>query len=196
MKSIVAAALLLAVLASSALAATGTPTQTVKTAVDQILVLLRDPTYKGSGKKSSQGEKIIAIVEGVFDFRAFSVRTLGKNWKEFSPAQQDEFVKLYTELLEDTYLERVQQYSDEDVVFTEEVKLDDTKSEVRTNIIAKTGPIPLFYRLYSKDGAWKVYDVLVENVSLVNNYRSQFDDILKNGKAEDLLKRLRDKTAS
>lgn len=201
MKTCLAVILLLVLTVAGAIPAraaddAASPRAVVKQAVDGVLALLRDPAYQSPSAKAGLDGKILTIVEAHFDFRAFTVRTLGRNWQSFSPAQQEEATKLYTTLLENTYLDRVRQYSGEEVTYGEALKLDDTKSEVRTTLVTKTGPIALNYRLYLKGGTWMVYDVIVENVSLVNNYRSQFAEILNNGKPEDLLRSLREKVAA
>lgn len=187
---------LLCMLLMTGVAHASTAMQLVETKVNEILEILRDPAYASAAKKDEQSDKIFVIVGEIFDYRIFSMRTLGQNWRKLTPAQQNEFVQLYSELLRKTYMERVQSYSNETVRFDSEVQLDPTKSEVRTAILTSSGEIPLFYRLYNKDGTWRVYDVLVEGISLVKNYRSQFNDIIRKGSAEELLQKLRDKVVS
>ena len=187
---------LLCVLLLAGVVHAGTAMQLVETKVNEILEILRDPAYASEAKKNEQSEKIFTIVGEIFDYRIFSMRTLGQNWRQLTPAQQNEFVQLYSELLRKTYMERVQNYSNETVRFDSEVQLDPKKSEVRTAILTSSGEIPLFYRLYNKDGTWRVYDVLVEGISLVKNYRSQFNDIIRKDSAEELLQKLRDKVVS
>ena len=165
------------------------PKPVIAKAVEQILGFLRDPALQSA--RDAQAVKIKSVARTIFDYRVISMRTLGRHWKSFSPAQQEEFVTLYSDLLENTYVKRLQAYQNEQVVVGEEVKLEEGKTEVRTSVLAAAGPVPISYRMYQKDGAWKVYDVLAEGISLTNNYRTQFNDIMSKGGPEDVLNSLR-----
>ncbi len=169
------------------------PEEVVKTHINKVFEILRDPALKGESGKKVKAEKIRAISEELFDFTELSKRSLGQNWEKFSPDQQKEFVKLYQTLLEETYSGKITGYTDEKVVFKKEVPLSDKMVEVQTAVFTKTSEIPIFYRLMEKNQDWKVYDVVIEEVSMVMNYRSQFREILSNKSPEDLLKILRKK---
>jgi len=121
-------------------------------------------------------------------------RSLAQNWNKRTPEEQKEFVSLYSDLLENAYIRKIEKYEDEKVVYGEE-KTEGTYASVKTNIVTtKEVSIPIEYRLVREDSQWKVYDVVIEGVSLVNNYRNQFNSILRSGSYEDLVKRLKGKT--
>ena len=148
---------------------------------------------KSESAKKVKKDKIRAISREMFDFPELSKRTLAQNWSKFNPAQQKEFVELYTSLLEDTYSNKILAYSDEKITFTKEVPLSEKTVEVQSTVLRTKGDIPIYYRVIMKDGSWRVYDVVIEGVSLINNYRSQFKEILANKPPESLLETLRKK---
>jgi len=171
----------------------GVPLDTVKTHVDKVLDVLRDPSLKPESAKKLRKDKIRAIAEKMFDFAELSKRTLAQNWSKFTPEQQKEFISLYRSLLEDTYSDKIMLYTDEKILFTKETPLTEKTVEVQSTVIRKTEEIPINYRVILKDGSWMVYDVVIEGVSLINNYRSQFREILANKPPESLLETLRKK---
>ncbi|MEN6421998.1 MAG: ABC transporter substrate-binding protein, partial [Smithella sp.] len=119
--------------------------------------------------------------------------TLARNWNNFNPAQRAEFVKLFEQILEKAYIDKILDYSNEKVNFYQENMLSGNQAEIQSKIITSSKEIPIFYRMILKDGKWKVYDVVVENVSLVQNYRTQFSDILAKNTPDQLLEILRKK---
>jgi phospholipid transport system substrate-binding protein len=171
----------------------GVPLETVKGHLDKVLDVLRDPSLKAESAKKAKKDRIRAISEKMFDFPELSKRTLARNWSKFNPEQQKEFVELFTSFLEDVYADKIMAYSDEKIVFSEEIALTEKTVEVRSRVLRKNGDIPLYYRVILKDGVWRVYDVVIEGVSLINNYRSQFREILSNKPPESLLETLRKK---
>ena len=171
----------------------GTPLDTVKENVNKVLEVLRDPTLKGEPGRKVKKEKIRSISEEMFDFTELSKRSLGQSWKRFNPDQQEEFIKLFKLILETAYADKITSYTDEKVTFKEEVILSKKAVEVPTTIVTKTSEIPINYRLLQEKERWKVYDVVIEGVSLVNNYRTQFREILANKTPEALLDILRKK---
>ena len=179
------------VLPASVLAAT--PLNTVETNVNQLLSVLGNPALEGEAGRQKKKESIRAISDTLFDFYALSRRTLGPNWKKFNPGQQKEFIALYRKLLESIYMDRLLQYQDEKVKFIKEITLSDTRAEVQSAIVAASGDIPINYKMYRKDGAWKTYDLIVENVSLVGNYRTQFNSMLSKNPPEKVLEVIREK---
>jgi phospholipid transport system substrate-binding protein len=118
---------------------------------------------------------------------------LAQNWNKFNPEQQKEFTELYTSVLEDAYANKIMAYTDEKIDFSKEVPLTGNTVEVQSTVLRKNGDIPIYYRVIMKDGSWRVYDVVIEGVSLVNNYRAQFREILANKPPESLLETLRKK---
>lgn len=171
----------------------GAPLDTVQTNVNKVLDVLRDPKLKGESAKGIKKEKLEAIYEQMFDGVELSMRTLGANWKKLNPAQQKEFVQLYRQILEKAYIDKILSYTDEKIVFPKESMLSNNQAEVQTKVITSSKEIPIFYRMILKSGTWKVYDVVVENVSLVQNYRSQFNSILAKNTPDQLLETLRKK---
>jgi phospholipid transport system substrate-binding protein len=171
----------------------GVPLETVKANVNKVLDVLRDPSLKSESAKKVKKDKIRVIAREMFDFTELSKRTLAQNWSKFSPAQQKEFVDLYTSVLEDAYANKIISYSDEKIVFSKEVALSEKLVEVQSTVQRKDGDIPIYYRVIMKDGSWRVYDVVIEGVSLINNYRAQFREILANKSPESLLETLRKK---
>ena len=172
----------------------GVPFDTVKGHVNEVLRVLRDPALQGEANEEAKQEQIEAIADEMFDYVALSRLTLSRNWKKFNSDQKKEFVQLYRSILEKAYMDRILSYTDEKVTFGKETMLSEKKAEVQTHIITKSVEIPIFYRVYLKDGKWKVYDVIIEGISLVKNYRTQFRDILANNPPEEVLTILRKKT--
>ena len=171
----------------------GAPLETVRGHADKVLEVLRDPALKAESAKKARKDKIRAISEKMFDFTELSIRTLSQNWKKLNPDQQKEFTRLYTSLLEDVYADKILAYSDEKIIFSKEVTLSEKTAEVQSMVLRKTAEIPIYYRVILKDGVWWVYDVVIEGVSLINNYRTQFREILSNKPPESLLETLRKK---
>jgi phospholipid transport system substrate-binding protein len=187
-----AAALVLFLLPFQTLAAS--PKDSVETQVDKVLKAMSEPGFKEK-PENVKIESIRGIVNEIFDYTELSRRTLGREWAKFNPAQQTEFVTLFSDLLEKTYADRLLSYSDEKVVFDQENILREGQAEVTSYVLTADGKkIPLDYRLVKKDAGWKVYDVIIEGISLVKNYRDQFRDILAKQTPEDVLKVLREKT--
>ena len=172
----------------------GVPLDTVEAHVSEVLKVLRDPALQGEANKEAKQEKIEAIANEMFDYVALARLTLGQNWKKFTGDQKKEFIQLYRSILEKAYMDKILSYTDEKVTFDKETMLSEKKAEVQTHILTKSVEIPIFYRVYLKDGRWKVYDVIIEGISLIKNYRTQFRDILANNPPEEVLKILRKKT--
>ena len=171
----------------------GAPLDTVQTNVNKVLDVLRDPKLKAESAKEIKKEKLEAMYETMFDEVELSMRSLGGNWKKLSPAQQQEFIQLYRQVLGRAYIDEILSFTNEKIVFSKENMLSNNQAEVQTKVITSSKEIPIFYRVILKDGTWKVYDVVVENVSLVQNYRSQFNSILAKKTPDQLLEILRKK---
>jgi phospholipid transport system substrate-binding protein len=169
------------------------PLDTVKANVTGVLDVLRDPKLGGEEGKKIKEQRIESAADRLFDFVELSKRTLGLSWNRFTPDQRREFVELYKTILKDAYVDKIIAYTDEKVKFFKEVPLSDTIVEVQSVVAAKSGEVPINYRVIQRDGDWKVYDVVIEGVSLINNYRSQFREILGNNPPEALLDTLRKK---
>ena len=171
----------------------GAPLDTVQANVNKVLDVLRDPNLKGESAKGAKKEKLEAIYEQMFDGVELSMRTMGGNWKKLNPAQQKEFTQLYRQILEKAYIDKILSYTDEKIVFPKESMLSNNQAEVQTKVVTSSKEIPIFYNVILKGGTWKVYDVVIENVSLVRNYRSQFNSILEKNTPDQLLEILRKK---
>lgn len=171
----------------------GAPLDSVKLNINKVLDVLRDPSLKGESGKNTKRQKIRSISEKMFDYPELSRRTLGIDWKKLNTAQQNEFTDLYKSLLEDAYADKIINYTDEKVAFSRENQLSEKTFEVQTTVLTKKADIPIYYRVIQKDGEWKVYDVVIEGISLINNYRNQFRDILMNKSPEVLIDTLRKK---
>jgi len=186
---VIAGSLLLLVLAAAPVYA-ATPLETVRTEVNKVLDVLRNKSLKEEAKR----EKLRLIYSEMFDQEELSRWSLGRNWNALSETQRKEFLPLFQRVLEKAYGDKILSYSDEKIVFDKEVPIAKNRVEVQTRAITKSKEIPIYYRVVQeKDGTWKVYDVVVENVSLVMNYRSQFNDILAKNNPEELLQILRKK---
>jgi phospholipid transport system substrate-binding protein len=171
----------------------GIPMNTVEATVNRVLEVLRDPRLKSQSAKEIKKEKLRVIYRDMFDEMEFSRRTLTRNWNKFSPDQRVEFVNLFERVLEKAYIDKILDYSNEKIIFYKENVLAENQAEIQSKIITSSKEIPISYRMIMKDGKWKVYDVVVENVSLVQNYRTQFNDILSKNTPEQLLEILRKK---
>ena len=181
----------LALLVSQGYAAT--PKETVQNGVDKVVATLSDPKFKEK-TKDAKIEMVSEIINEIFDFKELSRRTLGRGWKKMSSEQQTEFVDLFRKLLQGVYADRLLAYSDQKVIFDKEIMLKKGRAEVQSYLQTADGKkIPLFYRLTDKSGSWRVYDVIIEGVSMVKNYRTQFRDILAKNSPEKLLEILRNK---
>jgi phospholipid transport system substrate-binding protein len=171
----------------------GEPMNVTQVNVNKVLDILRDPKLKPDSAKEIKMQKLRSIYKSMFNEVEFSKRTLARNWDKFNAAQQGEFIILFEQVLEKTYIDKILSYTTEKIDFYKETMNTEKLAEVQTKVITSSKEIPIFYRLILKDGGWKVYDVVVENVSLVQNYRTQFNDILAKNTPEHLLDVLRKK---
>jgi phospholipid transport system substrate-binding protein len=167
--------------------------ETLKTDVERVLSVLRDPALKAPSATKIREEKVLAVAEPMFDELELSRRSMARNWDKLNPGQQKEFVTLFRKVLERAYMDKILTYTNEQIVFGKEIMLAQDRAEVETRIITSSAQIPITYRLILKDGTWKVYDVVIEGVSLVQNYRSQFNEIMAKNSPNELLAILRKK---
>jgi phospholipid transport system substrate-binding protein len=193
-KPLLLSVIFLAVLGLSSISAfAASPLETIQTQVNKVLEVLRDPALKGESAKETREKKVWEIINGIFDYTELSKRTLAQHWKQFNPDQQREFTNLFGKLLGSLYMDKIMAYTNEKVVFSKSATLSENVVEVQSEVITSTKSIPIHYRMILEKGEWKVYDVVIEGVSLVQNYRTQFREILTNKPPEDLLKMLREK---
>jgi len=166
---------------------------TVETQINKMLARMQEPSFKEQSRDAKLAD-IRKIINEIFDYQELSERTLGRDWKKFKPEQQKEFVDLFSKLLENVYADRILAYTHEKIEFGKVTELRKDQVEVESYIITTDNKkVPLFYRLIQKDGNWRVYDVVIEGVSMIKNYRGQFREMLTNKTPEDLLQTLREK---
>ena len=175
-------------------AAATDPVVFVKDAVDEIISILQDEKLAVPSRKAERKNRMVTIVEKKFDVREMSMRALARHWRERSPAEQDRFVFLFKTLLENTYLAKIETYSGEKVVF-KKAAVQGNKAIVYSDLIRKNVETPVNYKLKNSDDRWAVYDVEVEGVSLVNNYRTQFASILSKENFAGLIAKLEAKVS-
>lgn len=175
--------------------AAATPSDALRNSVDQVLLTLKNPDYADKLKRPPLRAKIEDQVRDIFDFNEFSRRTIGSYWASFNPEQQTRFAEAFAELLISTYLDKVNGYNGEQVVYLgERFTQQNRLAEVQTTIKLSSGQVtPVAYRMVNKDGAWRIYDVLIENVGLNSNYRAQFNEILAKSTPDELIRRVEDR---
>ena len=180
-----------AIMHAHAQAAPKGPTDTIRAAVDEVLAIIKDPGMKNAATRQTYFERVENAVQPFFDFDEFSSRTVGPNWRSFTPEQKKLFSDAFSLLLRATYIEKLDGYSGEKVDYTGEVKsTKGDRAEVQTTVRLKDALVPVAYRMALKNDNWKVYDVIVEKISLVENYRGQFRELLNKGTPEALIERV------
>lgn len=192
-KSWLAAAVLAVMLgfAGAAAMAASDPMATVQQTVQQVLSIVKDPSYKSA--TSARREKLREVIAPRFDFSEMARSAMGYHWRTLSPAQRDEFVRLFTGLLQASYMGKIEGYKGQKIVYVKETQNGAT-AQVNTNIVPSGGdPISVNYRLKQDDGSWKVYDVLIDQISLVSNYRNQFNRIMNEKGYDQLVSALKQK---
>ena len=166
----------------------GAPSDQTRATIEKVLAILKDPAAK-----SERRERLRQVIYPSFDFAEMAKRSLGPHWQRRSSAEQQEFVKLFTDLVESSYVDAIDSYDGEKVVVANE-KQDNELAEVNTKIVTKKGEeYRVDYRLHQTSGSWKIYDAVIENVSLVNNYRSQFNRVIAKSSYEGLMSKMKDK---
>ena len=168
-------------------------TEAMKGTIEEVLRILADKDLKQPAKANERRQLLEKVVGERFDYQEMSRRSLGAPWGNMSDKEKQEFVSLFQTLLVNTYADKVEAYSGEGVQYVNE-RTEKEYAEVRTKVLTGKTEIPLDYRLLNKGSAWRVYDVVVDGVSLVNNYRGQFSKILRNGSYAELIEQLRKKS--
>lgn len=186
--------LVLGMIIQPSLATGSEVTDQVRAIIDEVIEVLRDPALKGSDKKEERRDKIREKVQRLFTFEYMAKRSLGKHWRKRTDEEKKEFVKVFGRLIENSYIGKLEAYTDERVLYEKEI-MKKKAAEVRTKVVTKKGTeIPINYRLIQREGRWMVYDVVIEGVSMVMNYRTQFNEALRSAPFEELVARLREKT--
>lgn len=189
--------LCLAGLASTALA--GEPQEKVKQTINEVLSILQDKSLKAPEQTKARRDKIRQVVNQRFSFAEMAKRALGYHWRKLKPAQRQEFVPLFSDLLERSYISKIESAVTEEklkVLYTKETIDKDGYAMVRTEIVnPRDLNFEIDYRLFKRDGNWEAYDIIIEGVSLVNNYRTQFNKIINQESYAGLVKKLKLKIA-
>jgi len=169
-------------------------TDEVKKTVDEVVRIVSDKELKKPQNEAKRRQLLKSTIGVLFDYEEMARRSLGKHWKERTPAERKEFVQLFTTLLENSYAGKIESYNQEKIVYLKE-SVEGDHAEVRSKVVtAKRDEYTLDYRLLNKEGKWIVYDVVIEGVSLVSNYRGQFNKIIASQGYPELVKKLRTKS--
>jgi phospholipid transport system substrate-binding protein len=173
----------------------GLATEQVKSTTDKIIAIVTDPALKEPAQEEKKKSLIMKAVDERFDWREMSRRSLGRHWAKLNEDQRKDFVTLFSQLLERTYLDRVEGYSGEKVTYTGE-KVDGDYATVESTVLTrKNVDTPVVYKLKKDGDSWLVYDISIEGVSLVYNYRNQFNSILSKSSYAELVAKLKEKVA-
>jgi phospholipid transport system substrate-binding protein len=174
----------------------GVPTDQIRVTVDQVIAILADPSLKTESRQKERREQLRRVIFARFDFAEMARRSLGPEWRRRTPAEQQEFINLFTDLLQDNYIGTIESYSGDKVGYNRELQEKDS-AEVQTTLTTKgEAAYSINYRLRLVDKDWKVYDVVIENISVVNNYRSQFNRVISKSSYEELIRAMKEKMLS
>ena len=188
-RALVALAAVLAFLSAQD-AAAGIPTDQLRGSIDLILKIVTDPELKKEAKTAERRKRIRAVVNQIFDFTEISQRSLGRHWQARTPAEREQFVGLFGDLLENAYITKIESYSGEKILYPGDV-IEGDLALVKTRIVTKQETeIPVDYRMFLNGGRWAVYDVTIEGISLIGNYRTQFNAVIQRSGYPDLVARL------
>lgn len=169
------------------------PTEVVRSTISEVFRILDDPALKDPAKLIPRRQMLEDVIATRFDYAEMSKRALAAYWTPLTPAERSEFVELFKSFLSDRYVEKIEGYSGEQVMYLSE-RIEGNYAEVRTKLRSSKVEIPMNYRLFLKEGRWHAYDLIVDGVSLVKNYRSQFEKIIRADSYQELARRLRDRT--
>jgi phospholipid transport system substrate-binding protein len=180
-------------MAGQATAASGSPSEQLRVQIDRVIHVVSDPSLKTEARNNERRAEIRKVANEIFDFRETTQRSLARHWQQRTPAERDEFVAAFTDVLERAYIGRIEEYSDEKVLFLGET-IEDNQATVRTRIVTKQGvETPVDYRMLRRGDRWLTYDVSIEGISLVGNYRAQFNQIIQKSSYAELVKQLKNK---
>ena len=178
----------------AAKAAAKTPADAIKYTVDSVLNVLKDKELSAPGKTEERRARISSLIRERFDFREMARRSLARHWKKRTPEEEKEFITIFSDLLEASYISKIEAYSDERVTFDKEVIKGKGKyGVVSTTIATKDVDIPIDYKVKFKNGKWWIYDVVVEGVSFISTYRSQYNKVIVKESFAKLIQRMKNK---
>ena len=171
------------------------PTVEVKSTVDQVIQILTDPQFRGESKKQERRKRLRDAIFVRFDFQEMAQRSLGAHWQRRTPEEQTQFIKVFSDLLEQTYVDKIESYNNEKFIYANE-RIDGSYAEVSSRMRTSKGEeFTINYKLHRVGEDWRVYDLVIENVSLINNYRSQFNRILTGSTYDELISRIKAKVS-
>jgi phospholipid transport system substrate-binding protein len=184
----------LILIAIPALADGDQPIEALQRGVEAGFRVLKNPEFSDADRKEAQQQKLRIILEQLFDFRVFSKKVLASNWKNFSPSQREEFIRVFTEFLSKFYLGKLQEkYKDERLIYVGQEMISATRALVNIKVVWKGQKIPVDLRMIKRKGLWKIYDIQVLGISAVRNYRAQFQSILRKETPGQVIERLKQK---
>jgi phospholipid transport system substrate-binding protein len=179
------------VLAVTSVAEGAGPTEQLKGAIDRVLEVLRDPTLEGAARAADRHRAVRRIADDIFDFEETARRAMAQHWRALTAPQRTEFVEVFSDLLERAYMSKIELYRDEEIQYPGE-RVEGDFAIVSTRIITTKGTeVPIVYRMLRRGERWRVYDVSIEGVSLVANYRTQFNSIIRTSSYDELLGKMR-----
>jgi phospholipid transport system substrate-binding protein len=194
MRAVVAVAVGLGLLLGPGLSGTaraGAPLDQLRGQIDRVLKVLEDPELKKNGSSPARRAAVRRIADDIFDFQETAKRSLARHWQPRTPAEREEFVRLFADLLERSYISKIELYGGEKIAYLSD-SVDGDGATVRTKIVAKGGTeVPVDYRMLKRGERWLVYDVIIEGVSLVANYRTQFNKIIQTSSYAELVKKMK-----
>ena len=171
----------------------GAPTDQVRSGTDQVLKIIQDPALKGADKTPVRRQQLRTVVDQVFDWQETGKRALGRHWQPLTPEQRQQFSSLFADLVERSYVGKIELYSGEKIIYAGDT-IEGDQATVKTKLITKSQTeIPIDYRMQKEGDRWRVYDVLIEGVSLVGNYRTQFNRVIQQTGYDDLVKKMKTK---
>jgi phospholipid transport system substrate-binding protein len=171
-----------------------TPTVAIKTTIDTILDTLKDKNLSLSSNKEKRRNKIRALIRDRFDFEEMAKRSLATHWNQRTPKEKEEFVSIFSELLEASYIGKIESYTNEKITYDKETTKEDNKyAAVNTSIVTPNVTIPIEYKVILKNNKWWIYDVVIEGVSFISTYRGQYNKIITGESYAKLVKKMKDK---
>jgi phospholipid transport system substrate-binding protein len=194
LKGVVSASAIVSVIPAAAHA--GAPTEELRGRVDHVISVLQRSDLPGESKTTDRRVVVHQAANEIFDFEEAAKRSLGRHWQERTPVERADFTHIFAELLEHAYISKIDRYSGENVNYVGE-SVDADEATVRTKLLTKQGSqVPVDYRMLRQATEWRVYDVIIEGVSLTANYRTQFNKIIQTSSFDDLMAKLRAKASS
>ena len=163
----------------------------LKPEIDRVVATLENPALKGERKSQERRQEIRSITDGIFDWTEMARRSLGRHWAGRTEVERREFVTLFRNLIERAYISKIEGYGGEKLAFVGEA-VDGDQATVRTKIVTRQNQeVPIDYRMSRQGDRWRIYDVIIEGISLISNYRTQFDGIIRTSSYEELVKKIK-----